>query len=101
MAFFVILAIQVFGIVNTAKSAGNPLAPSLNILALLLLLSWAVYDTVWVLGEEGLGAMSVSLEVGFIVLADIVSKIAYGLYLIFVVLPQKEEGSAEEETSLV
>lgn len=101
MAFFVVLAIQVFGIVNQAKQAGNPLSYNINILALLLLLSWLVYDTVWVLGEEGLGAISISLEVGFVVLADLVSKIAYGLFLIFVVLPQKEEGSSEEETSLV
>jgi len=74
-----------------------------QILVLMVLISWCVYPIVWVLGEEGLEAINVNAEVAFVVLADLVSKIGYGLYLIFAVLPSSEEEGegGQEKTSLV
>ena len=39
------------------------LAHPLQVLVMILLVSFIVYPTVWVLGEEGLEAISINMEV--------------------------------------
>lgn len=84
------------------------LAHPLQVLVMILLVSFIVYPTVWVLGEEGLEAISINMEVtqlrhslrlftclqsGLYVLVDLVSKIVFGLYLLFAVLGSEEQDS--------
>ena len=92
------------------------LAHPLQVLVMILLVSFIVYPTVWVLGEEGLEAISINMEVtqlrhflglftclqsGLYVLVDLVSKIVFGLYLLFAVLGSEEQDSEGTPSSLL
>ncbi|EKX47260.1 hypothetical protein GUITHDRAFT_106708 [Guillardia theta CCMP2712] len=102
IAFFVLLALQVWSLYSKAKESGNSYAAGLQVLVMILLVSFIVYPTVWVLGEEGLQAISINMESGLYVLVDLVSKIVFGLYLLFAVLGSEEQDSeGAEKTSLV
>ena len=94
----------------------------LKILIAITFISWCIYPIMWVLGSEGLSAVSLDFEVkppprihqsrplprcslirlgaqqvGLITLADLVSKLAFGFYLMFAVLDTANDDLAESE----
>ena len=82
-------------------SVFSPFLPS-QILTLITVVTAFVYPTVWVLGEEGLQAFDINVETGLTVVADLIGKVVFGLYLHFAVLgAEEEDAEGAEKTSLV
>jgi hypothetical protein len=50
-------------------------ADNFKVLLAITSVSWCVYPVMWVIGSEGLAAVSLDIEVGFICLADLVAKV--------------------------
>uniref|UniRef100_A0A6T8IZ18 Rhodopsin n=1 Tax=Hemiselmis andersenii TaxID=464988 RepID=A0A6T8IZ18_HEMAN len=101
MFFFGIVMYMFVGFYSKCRETKPDVADKYKILLALTIVSWCVYPIMWVIGSEGLAAVSLDIEVGFICLADLVAKVGFGLYLLFAVLPTEEEGEAAEKTSLV
>jgi len=98
----IVLAIQLWMVYVKAKEANSPSSTGLLILTLLTICTAFAYPAVWVLGEEGLEAFDINVETGVTVMADLVGKVVFGLYLLFAVLGAEEEDSeGAEKTSLV
>jgi bacteriorhodopsin len=51
-------------------------------LALLTIVLWCLYPIVWLLGTEGFGAVSSTVEVFLFLILDILAKIAFGFLLL-------------------
>lgn len=101
MLFFIIIMYQLVVFFGRVKEDSADIADSFRTLLAILIISWCVYPIMWVIGSEGLGAVSIDLEVGIITLTDLIAKIGFGLYLLFAVMPSEEESEKAEKTSLV
>merc|ERR1711939_236606 len=98
----IVLGVQLWMVYVKAKEANSPSSTGPLVLTLITIVTAFVYPTVWVLGEEGLEAFDINVETGFTVMADLVGKIVFGLYLLFAVLgAEEEDAEGAEKTSLV
>mmetsp|Transcript_34505 Transcript_34505/g.91077 ORF Transcript_34505/g.91077 Transcript_34505/m.91077 type:complete len:104 (+) Transcript_34505:658-969(+) len=103
MVFFVLIFLQLFGFLAKVRDDEDvSTTQGIKILVAITFISFCVYPIMWVLGSEGLSAVSLNFEVGLICLADLVSKIAFGFYLMFGIDSKAEETvDTAERTSLV
>jgi bacteriorhodopsin len=102
VVILIVLSIQLWMVYTKAKEANSPSASGILILTLITIATAFVYPTVWVLGEEGLAAFDINVETGVIVMADLMAKVVFGLYLLFAVLgAEEEDAEGAEKTSLV
>jgi len=102
--FFVLIFLQLFGFLAKVRDdEDSSITQGVKVLIAITFISWCIYPIMWVLGAEGLNVISIDFEVGLICLADIVSKLGFGFYLMFAVLdPAKsEDAESAERTSLV
>nr|AHH02131.1 protein 104 [synthetic construct] len=99
--FFIVVMFMLVGLNSTVKENKPDIAIGFRTLIVLTAISWCVYPIVWVLGSEGLAAVHIDVEVGLICLADLVSKVVFGLYLVFSVNVGDNGGDSAEKTSLV
>jgi len=104
IVFFVLIFLQLFGFLAKVRDDENSgVTQGLKILIAITFISWCIYPVMWVLGSEGLSAVTLDFEVALITLADLISKLAFGFYLMFAVQDNSNDELAEsaERTSLV
>jgi len=83
MVFFAIVVVQLLIQLNEAQRTLSPgAADTLKTLTILTCLCWSVYPVVWVLGSEGIDTMKLPVEVGILCIADWISKVGFGGFLL-------------------
>jgi bacteriorhodopsin len=93
IAFIAVLAL-IWGPLQTAAQSGvSPEASLFYPLAIMLTVLWFAYPIVFLIGTEGIGAISIGFEVFLYAVLDILAKIGFGIMLVGGVRRIREQGS--------
>ena len=94
IAFIAVLAL-IWGPLQTAAQSGvSPEASLFYPLAIMLTVLWFAYPVVFLIGTEGIGAISIGFEVFLYALLDISAKVGFGIVLVGGVRRLRESGNA-------
>jgi bacteriorhodopsin len=93
IAFIAVLAL-IWGPLQTAAQSGvSPEASLFYPLAILLTVLWFAYPIVFLIGTEGIGAITIGFEVFLYSVLDILAKVGFGIMLVGGVRRIREQGS--------
>jgi len=82
-AFLLVLLYFLFGtLTRTAQQLGPAARSSFTTLRNVIVVLWLVYPVWWLLGTEGLGALSLGVETAGFVVLDVTAKVGFGYILL-------------------
>lgn len=94
--FFLAVLALIWGPLQTAAQSGvSPEASLFYPLAVMLTVLWFAYPIVFLIGTEGVGAVSISFEVFLFAVLDILAKVGFGIVLLGGVRRIREQGSRQ------
>ena len=92
--FFIAVLALIWGPLQTAAQSGaSPESSLFYPLALMLTVLWFAYPIVFLIGTEGIGAISIGFEVALFAILDILAKIGFGIVLVGGVRRIREQGA--------
>jgi bacteriorhodopsin len=93
--FFIAVLALIWGPLQTAAQSGvSPEASLFYPLAIMLTVLWFAYPIVFLIGTEGISAISIGFEVFLFAVLDILAKIAFGIVLLGGVRRIREQGGS-------
>lgn len=81
-AFIALLYLLVTRLFSEASGRSPAVGQVFRTLAVLTVVLWTLYPVVWLLGTEGFGALSTSVEVLFFMILDLLAKVGFGFLLL-------------------
>ena len=92
--FFLAVLFLIWGPLQTAAQSGvSPEASLFYPLAVMLTVLWFAYPIVFLVGTEGVGAISIGFEVFLYAVLDILAKVGFGIILVGGVRRIREQGA--------
>ena len=92
--FFIAVLALIWGPLQTAAQSGvSPEASLFYPLAVALTVLWFAYPIVFLIGTEGIGAISIGFEVFLYAVLDILAKVGFGIVLVGGVRRIREQGA--------
>lgn len=92
--FFLAVLFLIWGPLQTAAQSGvSPEASLFYPLAVMLTVLWFAYPVVFLIGTEGVGAISIGFEVFLFAVLDILAKVGFGIILLGGVRRIREQGA--------
>ena len=92
--FFIAVLALIWGPLQTAAQSGvSPEASLFYPLAVALTVLWFAYPIVFLVGTEGIGAISIGFEVFLYAVLDILAKVGFGIVLVGGVRRIREQGA--------
>lgn len=82
VAMIVLLYIVVTRLFAAANEQSPAVQTVFRTLAALTVVLWSLYPVVWLIGEEGFGAVGTSGEVGLFLILDLLAKVGFGFILL-------------------